>query len=102
MATRFRNCINALAAGAPSRMTTSSDSTSALRLPHDHQAGVRVVRELARDAAEQEAPQAREPARADDDQVGVLLLGHVEDHLRRFALARVGDDLEPFGLDLAL
>ena len=52
---------------------------------------------LVRHAAEQEPPRAGHALVADDDEVGALLLGDVEDRVGRVALAGVG-----LGLDAAL
>ncbi len=65
-----------------------------------HRAG-RVVRDLVRHAAEQEPLGARHALVADHDQVGVLLLGDVEDRVGRLALAGEGAHLDPGGLDSA-
>jgi hypothetical protein len=48
-----------------------------------------VVGELGRHAAEHEAAVPGGPARTDHDQVSVLLVGDVDDGLRRIALARM-------------
>ena len=56
--------------------------------------------DLVRDAAEQEALRARHPLVADHDQVGVLLLGDVEDRVRWVAFAREGDAADAI-LDVA-
>jgi hypothetical protein len=53
-----------------------------------------VVRELARHAAEHQAPQPRGAARDDDDQIRVLFSRDVDDRVRRLALARVLLDRE--------
>ena len=52
------------------------------------------MRDLVRHAAEQEALGAGHSLVADDDQVGVLLFGHVEDRVRGIALARVSLDVD--------
>ena len=57
--------------------------------PDDHHAAGGVMRDLVRHAAEQEALGAGHPLVADDDQVGALLLGDVQDGVGRVALARV-------------
>ena len=49
---------------------------------------------------EQEALGARHALVADDDQVGLPLLGDVEDRVGRIALAGVRMDLDPGLLDL--
>ena len=60
----------------------------------DVDAAGRVVRDVVRHAAEQEAAGAGHALVAHDDQVGLGLLGDVEDRVRRTALARVGQDLD--------
>jgi hypothetical protein len=62
---------------------------------HDQQTAWRVVGELGRHAAEHEAAQPGGPARTDNHQVGVLLVGDVDGGLRGIALARVLLDREP-------
>ena len=62
------------------------------RADDQHRAG-RVVGDLVRHRAEQEALRAGHALVADDDQVGLLLLGDVEDRVGRVALARVDLDL---------
>ncbi len=59
----------------------------------DQDAAGRVVRDLVRHGAEQEALRARHALVADHDQVGALLLGDVEDRVGRVALARVRVDV---------
>ena len=49
-----------------------------------------VVRDLVRDAAQQEPLGAGHALVADDDQVRLLLVGDVEDHVRRLSLPRIG------------
>ena len=68
--------------------------------PDDHHAARRVMGDLVRHAAEQEALRAGHALVADHDQVGVLLLGDVEDRVGRVALARVGLDLDPLLLEV--
>ena len=58
--------------------------------PDDQHRAGRVVGDLVRHAAEQEALGAGHALVADHDQVGVLLLGDVEDRVRRLALAGEG------------
>ena len=68
---------------------------------HDQQAARHVRGERARHAAEREARAAAgAAARADHDHAGVLLVGHVDDHVCGVALARVLLDGES-GLDEA-
>src|SRR4051794_7639092 len=67
--------------------------SSALGGPDDEDAAGRVMRDLVRHRAEQEALGAGHALVADDDQVGALLLGDVEDGVGGVALARVGLDL---------
>ena len=62
------------------------------RADDQHRAG-RVVGDLVRHRAEQEALGAGHALVADDDQVGLLLLGDVEDRVGRVALARIQVDL---------
>ena len=61
----------------------------ALGRPDDHHAAGSVMGDLVRHAAEQEALRAGHALVADHDQVGALLLGHVEDRVGGVALARV-------------
>ena len=76
---------------------TSHDAVAALSAaygrPHDQHRARRVVRDLVRDRAEQEALRAGHAAVADDDQIGALLLGDVEDRVGGVALARERLDL---------
>ena len=51
--------------------------------------------DVVRHAAEQEPPRAGHALVADDDHVGLGLLGDVEDRVGRVALASVGVDLDP-------
>ena len=51
--------------------------------------------DLVRHRAEQEAPRAGHALVADDDEVGLRLLGHVEDRVGGIALPRVLLDLDP-------
>ena len=53
-----------------------------------------MVRDLVRHAPEQEALRAGHALVADDDQVGLLLLGDVQDRVGGVALAREGLDLD--------
>ena len=59
-----------------------------------------MVRHLVWHAAEQEALRTGHALVADDDEVGALLLGHVEDRVGRVALAGEGLDLHARLLDL--
>ena len=59
------------------------------RPDYQHRAG-RVVRDLVRHAAKQEAAAAVHPLVADDDHVGALLVGDGEERFRGVAAARVG------------
>jgi len=52
------------------------------------------VRHLVRHAAEEEAPVPVHALAADHDQVGALLLGHVQDGFRRIAGAGVANRLD--------
>src|SRR5579859_789356 len=61
------------------------------RADYEHRAG-RVMRDLVGHRAEQEAPSARHALVPDDDQIGVLLLGDVEDRVGGISLARVHAD----------
>ena len=69
------------------------------RADDQHAAGS-VVGDLVRHRAEQEALGAGHPLVADDDQVGPLLLGDVEDRVGRVALARERLDLDARAFDL--
>ena len=64
------------------------------RRPDDQDRAGRVVGDLVRHRAEQEAPRAGHALVADDDQVRAALLGDVEDRVGRVALAREGLDLD--------
>ena len=52
------------------------------------------MRDLVRHAAEQKALGAGHSLVADDDEVGALLFGYVEDRIRGIALARVSLDVD--------
>ena len=67
---------------------------AAQRRPDDQHRAGRVVGDLVRHGAEQEALGAGHALVADDDQVGAALLGDVEDRVGRIALARVGARLD--------
>ena len=69
------------------------------RRPDDHHAAGSVMGDLVRHAAEQEALGAGHALVADHDQVGALLLGHVEDRVGRIALARVDLHLDALRLE---
>jgi hypothetical protein len=60
-----------------------------------------VVGELARDASQQKALESGESSRSHDDEVGVLLLRHRDEHGGRIALARIGRHLDRRLLELA-
>src|SRR5262245_8551488 len=53
-----------------------------------------VVRDLVRNAAEQEPARTGHSLVPDEDEVGVVLLGDVEDRIGGIALSRMGDDLD--------
>ncbi len=79
------------AALAPDPAPTTGDGTSggqpsSLGRSNDHHRAGSVVRHLVRHGAQQEPLRAGHPLVADDDQVRLLLLGHVEDRVGRVAL----------------
>ena len=84
--------LNAAAATAP---PAPAPSRPTLGRPDDQDRAGRVVRHLVRHASQQETLGAGHALVADHDQVGVLLLGHVQDRVRRLALAREGVTCTP-------
>ncbi len=83
------------AAGRRADRRQQSDGVGRLgRADDDHAAGS-VMGDVVGDAAEEEAAGAGHPLVADDDQVGVGFLGHVEDRVGGVALDRVCLDLDP-------
>ncbi len=76
------------AASAPGSPGSRALRERSGRADDQHRAG-RVMGHLVRHRAEQEALRAGHPLVADDDQVGLLLLGDVEDRVGRVALAGV-------------
>lgn len=58
------------------------------------------MRELARDAPQQEALKPGQAPSSDDDQIGSLLLRDFEDRLGRIALPGVRFELDPFRVEL--
>src|SRR5918998_3627373 len=82
-------------AAAPSPAQPSRSSGA-----DDHHAGVGVVGDLVRHAAEQKPARPGHAAVADHDEVGIHVVGDVEDRVGRVALARVHLDLDAGLLDL--
>ena len=79
----------------PAHAATPRRRPAAQRRPDDQHRAGRVVGDLVRHRAEQEALGAGHALVADDDQVGAALLGDVEDRVGGVALARVASRLTP-------
>ena len=98
-ATSARRATTSATAGACSTRAPPPPPRLALDADDEHRAG-RVVRDLVRHGAEQEAVRARHALVAHHDQIRAALLGDVEQRGRRVALARVGRHLDARGRDL--
>ena len=79
--TRSRRAVQALRAGGRRRDA---------RRTHDHDRAARVADDMVRHAAEEEPPHRAAPVRADDDEVGRLGSGGLDDRLARARRPRSG------------
>ena len=76
--------------GRRGRAAPQRSLVAPLGRPDDHHAAGSVMGDLVRDASQQEALGSGHALVADHDQVGLLLLGHVQDRVGGVALAGVG------------
>src|SRR5438477_6306866 len=89
---RMRNSMLRILQGA--RFSRISLRLQALRGADDHHVAAGLMGDAVRDAAQEEAAGAGHALVADDDDVGVLLLGDAQDHVRGRAGAGMGLQVE--------